>query len=84
MAPADHQPTVFTSNEQILLWQGMQKLINEAQDHRSALLKGFSGTEPDANAQSINEYYGKRIKMCQDIQGKLPQLSHFKKTDSGK
>lgn len=68
---------VFSGADQHLMWQGMQKMINEAEEHRQALLKGMQETEPDANTRSICEYYGKRIQLCRSIQEKLPRLAHF-------
>lgn len=81
MPSPDKNPTVFTSQEQLLIWQGVQKLINEAEEHRSTLLKGFQCAALDPNSQTISEYYGKRMQICKDIQGKLPQLAHFTVTD---
>jgi len=79
-ASSNHSP-VFTAQEQIMMWQGVQKLINEAEEHRAALLKGFQGAEPDKNSQILNESYGKRIQICRDIQNKMPELAHFTKPD---
>ncbi len=70
---------VFNNSEQLLLWQGIQKLINEAGDHQTALLKGFQGTEPDPNTSALNDAYNQRIKECKDIQTKLPSISKLMK-----
>lgn len=67
----------FSSAEQVMLWQGQQRLIEQAQQHQADLIKGFQGVELDSNTKALDELYRARISQCKTIQGKLPQLNSF-------
>jgi len=76
---------VFSSLEQVLIWQGIDRLIKESEQQRKILLNGFTETQPDKNTEILVPAYIERENSLRATRNKLPQLAYFMKGEnSGK
>jgi len=70
----DFVKPLFSLVDQSLLQQGLQKLMNECDDHIEALNKGMQLKMPDDQVQTLCDIYSKRKSQCQSLIAKLPLL----------
>lgn len=70
---------IFSAADQQYLWQGIEKLIAESQQHLSAVINGQPEgmTANDEETRLLIDCYQQRIKKLRSIQAKLPQLKNF-------
>ena len=70
---ADDKP-LFTALEKCILQQGVQKLINECDEHCSNLVKGQQSYHSDSTLQQLTQCYSNRKEECQKLLAKLSTM----------
>lgn len=65
---------LFSTVDQLLIREGLQKIINECDEHVAVMEKGQQGLEDDATLQSIISIYTYRKEQCTGIINKLSLL----------
>lgn len=70
---AEIEPAL-SMQDMLLLQQGLQKIINECNDHRDALLKGQQSADKDPLLYQLSSLYQDRKASCHALLRKLPLL----------
>jgi hypothetical protein len=78
------EPLLITATDRHLLSQGLQKLINECDDHSAKLVTGQQNPLKDPDLKTLTDFYRARRQKCTELKtriGALPVVTERERAD---